>query len=242
MGGYFNIIGIPPTSTGSVLYGFDSIQDKDGDEISLFKCAGGSTVAFADTVLKDAEGIAKVLSARVPAPVILLSYADDVVWGYNLFESGEEVDRYSSRPNYWQELTEEEYARQAGDAARVASVWPDLSADAIAGYLTDKEKVPEDQTSQKAYPDDEHEAWDGWQLTDFMKKLGLSFPFDDEGGLAVEHLSSLSIATKKGRASKRKEEALSRDFDKVREYCEKHGKDIAKVWPYYREHRRIPGR
>lgn len=240
MSGFFNIIGIPTVSTESVTDGFSSIQFADGDEVALFKCPSGSTIAFADTIVSDSEGIAQALSAKLSSPVILLFYAEDVVWGYNLFRGGEEVDRYSSRPNYWEEQSPEDYARQAGSASHVAGAWPDLDADAIAAYLTDKEKLPEDQGSEKAYPDDAHEIWDGWQLTDFMRKLGLSFPFDDDGELVVEHLASMSIGTTKGLALKAEQDARSKAFDTVQAYCEEHGKPLAEVWASYQEHGQLP--
>lgn len=237
---FFNIIGIPTSSTDPVTEGFDTIQSTDGDDVALFKCPSGSTVAFADTILTDSEGIAQALSASLTSPVILLFYAEDVVWGYNLFNGGEEVDLYSSRPNYWEEQLPGDYARQEGNASAVAAVWPDVDADSITAYLTDKEKVSEKQGSEKAYPDDEHEIWDGWQLIDFMRKLGLSLPFDDKGELVVEHLASMSIGTKKGLAQKAEQDAMSRALDEVQTYCKEHDKPLAEVWSYYQEHGELP--
>ena len=240
MSGFFNIIGVPPTSSDAITDAFDSIQSADGDEIALFKCRGGSTVAFTDTILTDSEGIAQALSADLSWPVILLFYAEDVVWGYNLFKGGEEIDRYSSRPNYWKLQSPEDYARQTGSASAVAADWPDVKPDSIAAYLTDKEKISEEQKSEKAYPDDEHEIWDGWQLTDFMRKLGLSYPFDDDGALVAEHLASISIGTKKGLAQKAEQDARSKAFDEAQAYCQEHDKPLAEVWGYYQEHGILP--
>ncbi|MGJ8726768.1 MAG: hypothetical protein ACSHYB_19645 [Roseibacillus sp.] len=240
MSGFFNIIGIPETSAEVVKESFGGLCSKDGDGVALFKCPSGSTVVFADTILNDSEGVASELSAAVSSPVILLFYAEDVVWGYNLFKAGQEVDRYSSRPNYWGELTREEYVRESGDASKVADVWPNLDASQISAYLIDKEKVSEKQRTQKAYADDEHEIWDGWQVADFMRKLSLSFPFDDDGELVVDHLVSMTVGTTKGLAEKADQEARSKAFDEVQKYCKESGRTFDEIWAYYQEHGNTP--
>jgi len=240
MSAFFNIIGIPSMFNSSIINGFKSIETDDGDEVSLFKCSNESTIAFADTILNDSEGIAQALSEEFSAPVILFFLAEEVVWGYNLYRGGEEIDRYSSRPNYWKELSPRDYERHAGSASVIAKVWPNVEAEGIVRYLTDKDKVSEKQDIEKAYPDDEHEIWDGWQLTDFMRKLGLVYPFDGAGEFTVEHIISTSIGTKKGLAYKVEEEARCDLASKIFEYCQTNKKNPAQVWSYYQEHGSLP--
>lgn len=64
-----------------------------------------------------------------------------------------------------------------GNAAEIAKRWPGITADAVAHYL-----VPWDEavrTTRKAYPDDVYGYKDAWQMHDFLKRLGLKYPFDE---------------------------------------------------------------
>ena len=175
-------------------------------------------------VLHDSEGVAAALSESIGLPVIDLHFSDDVVWGYALFQAGREVDRYSSRPNYWEEQSPIEIERQSGDALVVASVWPEVAADVIVEYLTNKESLTEEAEESRAYPEDHFSVSDAWQLCDFMRKLGLDYPFDEEGEPTTEPITSLLIGSPKGLIQKadfeEKSKAVEEDMRRYREQME----------------------
>jgi hypothetical protein len=51
--------------------------------------------------------------------------------------------------------------------------------ESIGNYLFDWDL--DDEDPDKAYPDDEFPFNDCWQVTDFMRRLGLIYPVDDHG-------------------------------------------------------------
>lgn len=221
MGAYFTITAIAPGSRDRVLQGIRELESEGGDYVDVYSCQSGAVLCLPGEILHDSEGVAAKLSDRLALPVIALHLSDDVVWGYSLFESGHEVDCYSSLPNYWEELTPSEVRRQAGDASVLAKVWPDVSVEAISGYLTNKEELSEEIEDSTAYPEDQFSVSDAWQLLDFMKKLGLDYPFDEDGELRAEPLASMLITTPDGLAQKADFEERSRAVEEdMRRYRE----------------------
>lgn len=177
-------------------------------------------------VLHDSEGVAAALSESLGLPVIDLHFSDDVIWGYTLFQAGREVDRYASRPNYWEEQSPEEIKKQSGNALVVASVWPEVTADEIVEYLTNKELLTDEAEESRAYPEDHFSVSDAWQLCDFMRKLGLNYPFDEEGEPTSQPITSLLIGTPKGLIQKadfeEKAKAVEEEMRRYREQMESH--------------------
>lgn len=136
------------------------LQRNNGAQI-LCECCGYETLATA-------------LSLEIKRPILLLYIYDDDFWGYDLYENGEEIDRFCPIPDYFEEVSEEEAAKSAGDPwclARYFTVHPED----IQNYLRvwTEELMEEDE---KAYPEDECSQCDCWQMADFMAKLG--FPYD----------------------------------------------------------------
>jgi len=192
--------------------------------VSVFSCKSGAVLCMPCEILHDSQGVSAWLSERLGLPVIELHFLDDVVWGYALYKSGREVDRYSSMPNYWEKLAPEELKRQAGDASVVAAVWPGVTVEEIAGYLTNKEVIPEADWESRAYLDDQFPVSDAWQLCDFMKKLGLDYPFDEDGDQETKPIMSIMIATPNGLVQKddfeKKSEAIQEELRRYREQQE----------------------
>jgi hypothetical protein len=58
----------------------------------------------------------------------------------------------------------------------LAKHWPGLAADSVRQYLRHRDPDGDASSTGKAYPDDEFESWDCWQLTDFLRKLGTPYP------------------------------------------------------------------
>ncbi len=125
------------------------------------------------------------LSASLGAPVLSLHIHDGDFWMYVLFVDGEVVDRFNPIPDYWSDLISlEQRSEWKGDAEVLARTWQGLDASSIEKYL-----VPWDldlENAGEAYVDDIYPYGDCWQLTDFMKKLGLVYPIDDEGEIQAD--------------------------------------------------------
>jgi hypothetical protein len=120
------------------------------------------------------------LSVSLGVPVLSLHIHDGDLWMYILFVDGEEVDHFNPISDYWsEELSPDERSLWAGDAEVVAKVWKGVDAPSIEKYLVTW--ALDDDEPGKAYDSDTYTFNDSWQLTDFMEKLGLSYPIDDKG-------------------------------------------------------------
>jgi hypothetical protein len=125
------------------------------------------------------------LSKSLGVPVISLHIHDGDLWMYVLYRDGEEIDQFNPIPDYWSEdPSPEERSSWAGDAGVVAENWEGVDAASIDKYLVTWDL--NDDIPGKAYEADEHPIGDCWQLTDFMKKFGLTYPVDDQGQAAGE--------------------------------------------------------
>ena len=95
-----------------------------------------------------------------------------------MYVSGQITDRFCPIPDYWNEnISQDEIESWAGNAEILAKYVPSLKIENIEKYLV---RWDLDKEEQKAYPDDEFTNCD-WQLVDFLRKLNLPYPIDNEG-------------------------------------------------------------
>jgi len=225
MSAYFTITAVAPTPVGEVLRSLHELESECGDHIDVYQSTSGSLLCLPGQMLHDSEGFAAALSKMLAVPTIDLQFSDDVVWGYTLYQAGAELDRYSSRPNYWENQSPEDALKQAGNAAVVALAWPGVQEDEIAGYLTNKETLAEDGLDSLAYPGDKSSEWDAWQLCDFMRKLSLDYPIDENGEPTSQPIASMKIGTAKGLKQKadfeQKSKAVQQEMAQYREQLDK---------------------
>jgi hypothetical protein len=140
---------------------------------------GNTTVVYPGEFLAW-DDAAAYLSQSLDVPVFSFHIHDDDLWMYVLFVAGEAADQFNTIPDYWNDdLSDEERQLWAGDAATVARFCPHVREDAIRKYLVPWD-LEEDEPG-KAYKDDEFDYGDCWQLMDFMRRLGLPYPFSPEG-------------------------------------------------------------
>jgi hypothetical protein len=118
------------------------------------------------------ERFAKELARTLDVPTFSFHIHDDDLWLYEFYVGGELIDKFNTCPSYWKKLPAEEEAAWYGNADLLAKHWVDLDPESIRRYLGPRDA----EASGKAYPDDEFESWDCWQLTDFLKKLGIPHP------------------------------------------------------------------
>jgi len=139
---------------------------------------GNVTVLYPDSYLSWHEAC-EHLSVTLKKPVLSLHIHDGDFWMYVLLKNGQEIDRFNPIPDYWEELPESEMKSWAGNAEVFARHWPNVTPSQISNYLVRWDMLNEENA--KAYPDDEFGSGEDWQLTDFMAKVGLVYPIDDNG-------------------------------------------------------------
>ena len=96
---------------------------------------------------------------------------DGDYWGYNLFDNGQEIDKFNPLPDYFDDIDESEIEAYKGNSDIVAQYF-NINKDSIENYLifwTD-----ELMDEGKAYENDEF-GYEDWQLVDFMEKLGYKY-------------------------------------------------------------------
>ena len=159
----------------------EQLATEDDGCLVISEGSGGATVLYPHGFLGWDEA-SEFLSRELGLPVFSFHIHDGDLWMYLLFHNGKVVDQFNPLPDYWQELDEGERRQWRGSAQEIAERVPGLAAASIAQYLVQwGPDVLERIGRRKAYPDDRFYYGDDWQLVDFMKRLGLSFPIDDRG-------------------------------------------------------------
>ena len=159
----------------------ESLTPEDDDCLIITEDVGGVIVVYPGEFLRWDE-VSESLSEDLRKPVFSFHIHDGDFWMYTLFDGGSVVDQFNPVPDYWGNVGEEECASWQGNAQEVARRVPGLSAESVSKYLARwGDEVFKSAERRKAYPDDEFCYGDDWQLVDFMKRLGLSYPIDDHG-------------------------------------------------------------
>jgi len=128
------------------------------------------------------DELSKHFSAELRCPVFSFHIHDGDLWMFVFFSQGEEVTRFNPIPNYWDDsISEEETESWKGDASLIYAHWPGITEESINRYFIRWDL--ENGNQGKAYPDDEFEIGQDWQMCDFVRKLGLIYPMDNSGNL-----------------------------------------------------------
>lgn len=144
----------------------------------ILEGTGGVTVLYPGEFMSW-DAASAYLSKALDKPVFSLHIHDGDLWMYLLFENGVVVDQFNPVPDYWSdELDEAERRAWQGNVAEIVTRVSGVKAEELANYLITWDPDTEDR---KAYPTDEFAYGDDWQMTDFMRRLGLDFPIDDRG-------------------------------------------------------------
>lgn len=121
------------------------------------------------------------LSRDLQTSVFSFHIHDEDLWMFQLFHKGELISRFNPVPDYWQDLiSEQELQSWQGDAATIARYVPGLEAKDTEKYFVRWDDLGEED---KAYAEDEFEYGDCWQMVDFMERIGLNYPIDEEGNV-----------------------------------------------------------
>lgn len=144
------------------------------DTLVMAERGGGKVSIVFPSEFYEWDEASAAMSAALDSPVFSFHIHDGDLWMYRLFVDGAEVDRFNPLPEYWGELDESERRSWAGSADLIARYWDGVSPARVARYLVPWD--PSQTVRAKAYPDDEYAIGQDWQLVDFMKSLGLSWP------------------------------------------------------------------
>jgi len=140
---------------------------------------GRVTVAYPGEFM-DWDDASAFLSRSLGVPVFSLHIHDDDLWMYVLYDRGTEVDCFNPIPKYWTEnISDAEVAKWKGSPARIAKHWPGVKTEAVEKYLVTWDL--DDLVLAKAYTDDKFPRGDCGQLADFMRRLELDYPIDEQG-------------------------------------------------------------
>jgi hypothetical protein len=121
--------------------------------------------------------IAGAISEMFSNAVLLLYIYDGDYWAYELYHHGEKIDQFDPWPDYFGGASEELIQELKGNAELIAKYFSVDKAE-IEKYLV---RWADKKHGEKAYEDDEFEYWSDWQMLDFMRKLGYSYEFGEEG-------------------------------------------------------------
>jgi hypothetical protein len=155
-------------------------SDAEGNDVLVIAQSpeGNVTVLFPDSYAQWHDASVH-LSRSLEKPVLSLHVHDGDFWMYVLLVDGKEVDRFNPIPDYWEEQSDAENLTWTGSARTVSNYWPNVHPDQIQNYLVRWDR--EDADAPKAYPDDEFGIGEDWQITDFMRSVGLVYPIGDDG-------------------------------------------------------------
>lgn len=129
--------------------------------------------------------LCKQIGASLGVPWIELRIQAGALWDFNLFKGEENIDNFSTMPGYWG--GDEDLDEWRGKPELFASEWG-VPKEKVEKYLVDWgcQEYPDGTSGHartgKAYESDEFEYGDIWQMLDFLKAVGGTYP-SEEGGL-----------------------------------------------------------
>lgn len=127
--------------------------------------------------------LARALSDAALNPVMLLYIYDGDFWGYD-FYGGQEEAHFSTMPDYFGPVTQEEKGRLSGSPKALAGWFPIQNIHAVKCYLVHWSDLSEEELGgeQFAQMGDQFPFGDCWQVTDFAARLGFPWPFGQTEG------------------------------------------------------------
>jgi hypothetical protein len=151
----------------------------ENDNCCVIAESNGNTTIFNPNAYLEWDNSSEFISRDLFAPVFSFHIHDGDLWMYILYVNGEAVDQFNPIPDYWDDdISEDEILNWSGNPTIIEQYAPFINLADIDRYLVrwdlDAEHPP------KAYPDDKYSQED-WQLLDFMNKLKLPYPLDDNG-------------------------------------------------------------
>jgi hypothetical protein len=153
--------------------------DSDTDNCCIIDEQNGNISIFYPNGYLEWDDSSAFISKELNATVFSFHIHDGDFWMYVLYNNGQGVDQFNPVPDYWDDnISNEEIASWKGNADIVVQHIKGIKKSDIDKYLVKWDLEKED--TEKAYTTDEFGQED-WQLIDFMSKLNLPYPLDDNG-------------------------------------------------------------
>jgi hypothetical protein len=127
----------------------------------------------------------EAVGTRLSVPWLELRVQESSHWDYSLYRGSENLDNFSTLPEYWDD-DQARVASQRGNPPLLAAAWG-VALPKIDNYLkqwgyvlNDDDGLYDTILCGKAYPNDEFEYGDFWQIYDFLRALGGLDPCDTD--------------------------------------------------------------
>lgn len=185
--GVFLQYAIFPGCDEVAVWGAVKTASEAGFHIDLSKCRYAKSHEGTQVLIEGDDlgfaPLAKVLSDTALNPVMLLYVYDGDFWGYD-FYGGQEEAHFSTLPDYFGPVTQEEKERLSGDPEALAGWFPIQNIHALKCYLVHCSDLNEEELDgeQFALMGDRFPFGDCWQVTDFAARLGFPWPFGQTKG------------------------------------------------------------
>lgn len=157
----------------------DNTLNSDDVNCCIVNEQNGNTTILYPYGFSEWDETSEFISRELNATVFSLHIHDSDLWMYLLYNNGEIVDQFNPVPDYWDKnITDEEFERWKGNASIVTQYISYVKSEDIDKYLVLWDIDEDEDENTKAYPTDEF-GKEEWQLLDFMTKLRLEYPLDD---------------------------------------------------------------
>lgn len=137
------------------------------------------------------EEASEYLSKELNTSVFAFHIHDSDLWMYIFYDCGNVEDKFNPIPDYWEELAEEEIKEWNGNPEIICQHIKNISAGDIKNYY--KFWRSDDVQEEKDYEEDEFCFEDEWQVVDFMNKLSIMYPFEEENGFPIGKTYKITI-------------------------------------------------
>lgn len=158
------------TSQGGTLEAIDSSDNSF--KAVLIAESGKHVVVIYPSDFMQWDEASEYLSRTLSTSVFSFHIHDGDLWMYALYFRGTKIDQFNPIPAYWDDgIADNERRSWAGNADAVCRHWPEVTPEAIREYFACWNLL--EMAPGKAYADDEFSFNDCWQVTDFMRRVGL---------------------------------------------------------------------
>jgi len=166
-------------------------KEQSGDNIlHIFESFKGNVLVKLGESHFYADKYLEFISKSLLKPALFLFQGSDEFWYYELFIKGNMVDTMYSNLNIDidRKKTPGIYKEKNGSPDTLAQYWSCNKA-IIENYYRNRGDLNEHELNKKAYPEDEFTFGDEWQIIDFMDKLNIKYPFNENGKILLNGIN-----------------------------------------------------
>lgn len=166
-------------------YKLEETNDQsNSDELCIVDSSNrNSTILFPS--LFNHWGLSQELSYKLKTAVLTLEIHDGDFWFFILYDNGKEIVKFNPIPEYYDEnVKKEEMNSWLPNIETICKYFPKTRPEEIENYFihwkSNNIKHWTDQfETKKAYSTDNYSFGNGLQMFDFIKKIGITSPIDD---------------------------------------------------------------